>query len=699
MTGSTGIHAAKDWKKLWILCFLVTSAASALVATFVVLPLAFMAIQIDKPDRNRLAVDGILFASALLQGLLSGATFFMAFCGCCTAKGRKRVRYPIVLLRGDVKRARLLLIQTLCRNIRKLRDKKGKPDQLARNKHRAEKLHEDITVLKGLKPDDVTKAGLFADLDEHRVLSNPASSSQDRAMARLISHKALKGKLDTVRAKFSIVPDQKMVSHMKKTIKDKQPGHKAKKTADKPGQMKTGNRPAENIGKTQTQTDSTVENTEQMSDVIAEQSSSRGESSVSGVVEEGEIRPNTDKAKASSESPITVEIDVSTRNSESESEEDEEEENSEEEMEDDADSEMEEIPNPMTESTTQSQVNLSESRETNDQLSTKRTEPSTAKRKGPRKAACDAEEDEDEEEKEETTVTEGDDMFLREGDPDPEEDTDGRKVAPDSGGGLGVPLVARALPGESLFIGSLSGGRRGKHVKKGKFEKRTGKRPMERCRKSGETILVRLPSTPPPVLGSQTRGSSRVQARLRHHPDHGSWRHLSSDLHIRTPQGGWVEPPGPGNPSLYRPRDTNRTKWHESKVIEVETFRLPFKEASQSRKTCVNTRQVHWDLCRQNCHISNADMPIEARMLGIWVEMPGGACKACQGNKCTKFSQQEAGAGFLFLGRLLSLSGDDKPSSGGGGSKSGGASSGGSNSGSSMSNKQCKCGHTYAQHA
>ncbi|XP_078670907.1 uncharacterized protein LOC144911023 [Branchiostoma floridae x Branchiostoma belcheri] len=80
------------------------------------------------------------------------------------------------------------------------------------------------------------------------------------------------------------------------------------------------------------------------------------------------------------------------------------------------------------------------------------------------------------------------------------------------------------------------------------------------------------------------------------------------------------------------------------------------------------------------------------------VEMPGGACKACQGNKCTKFSQQEAGAGFLFLGRLLSLSGDDKPSSGGG-SKSGGASSGGSNSGSSMSNKQCKCGHTYAQHA
>ncbi|XP_035668055.1 uncharacterized protein LOC118410438 [Branchiostoma floridae] len=94
MTGSTGIHAAKDWKKLWIMCFLVTSAASALVATFVVLPLAFMAIQIDKPDPNRLAVDGILFASALLQGLLSGATFFMAFCGCCTAKGRKRVRYP-----------------------------------------------------------------------------------------------------------------------------------------------------------------------------------------------------------------------------------------------------------------------------------------------------------------------------------------------------------------------------------------------------------------------------------------------------------------------------------------------------------------------------------------------------------------------------------------------------------------------------
>ncbi|XP_078572395.1 uncharacterized protein LOC144859535 [Branchiostoma floridae x Branchiostoma japonicum] len=430
----------------------------------------------------------------------------------------------IVLLRRDVKRARLLLIQTLCRNIRKLRDKKGKPNQLARNKHRAEKLHEDITVLKGLKPDDVTKAGLFADLNEHKVLSNPASSSQDRAMARLISHKDLKAKLDAVRAKFSIIPNQKMVSHMKKTVKDKQPGHKAKKTADKPGQEDTGKRPAENTGETQTQTDSTAENTEQMSDVIAGQSSSHGESSVSGVGVDGEFRPNTDKTKASTESPSTVDIDISTGNSESESEDDEE--DSEEEMEEDAESEMEEISNPMTESptesTTQSQVNLSEGRETNDQLSTKRTEPLTAKRKGPRKAACDAEEDEDEdeEEKEETTVTEGDDMFLREGDPDPEEDAEGVKVALESGGGLGVPVVARALPGESLFIGSLSGGRRGKHVKKGKFEKRMGKRPMERgsSQKFAARGRPQQPSRVPGAGRAMKPSSSDSPAHL-----HPSW--------------------------------------------------------------------------------------------------------------------------------------------------------------------------------
>ncbi|XP_035665975.1 uncharacterized protein LOC118409213 [Branchiostoma floridae] len=72
----------------------------------------------------------------------------------------------------------------------------------------------------------------------------------------------------------------------------------------------------------------------------------------------------------------------------------------------------------------------------------------------------------------------------------------------------------------------------------------------------------------PPLLPvhHHRRGSARVQARLRHHPDHGSRRHLSSDLHIRTPQGGWgaVEPPGPGNPSLYRTRDTNRTKGRDA---------------------------------------------------------------------------------------------------------------------------------------
>ncbi|XP_066271607.1 uncharacterized protein [Branchiostoma lanceolatum] len=57
-----------------------------------------MAIEVDKlePDPKKLAVDGILLTAAVLQGLLSGATFLMAFCGCCTAKGRKRRHRPAV---------------------------------------------------------------------------------------------------------------------------------------------------------------------------------------------------------------------------------------------------------------------------------------------------------------------------------------------------------------------------------------------------------------------------------------------------------------------------------------------------------------------------------------------------------------------------------------------------------------------------
>ncbi|XP_066274982.1 serum response factor-binding protein 1-like [Branchiostoma lanceolatum] len=385
----------------------------------------------------------------------------------------------IVLLRGDVKRARLLLIQALCRNIRKLRDKKGKPEQLAKNQHRAEKLHEDITVLKGLKPDDVTKSGLFADFDEHKVLSDPTSSSKERAMARLISHKGLKSKLDTVRGKFNIIPGQKMASDMKKSVKDKRAGNKAKKTADKSGQGETEKRPAENTEHTQTPTDSSIDKVEKTSDTVAGQSSSDGASSAGDVGEEDKISQSKDAAKASTEISNTTEIVVSSRDSESESEEDGE--DSVEEMEEDVDSEEKETPDQTTESSieskTESQVNLTQSKEDNKQ-SVKRTEPTTVKRTGPRKAACDAEEDEDEEEKEETTVTAGDDMFLREGEPDPEEDTEGGKRTVDSGGVSGVPAVARALPGESLFIGSLAG--RSRNVKKGKFEKRTGKRPNER---------------------------------------------------------------------------------------------------------------------------------------------------------------------------------------------------------------------------
>ncbi|XP_078704001.1 uncharacterized protein LOC144928986 [Branchiostoma floridae x Branchiostoma belcheri] len=92
MTGAAGIQAAKDWKPCWILCFLITSALSGLVAICVVLPLSFVALGEDKLDTNRLAVDCILMVAAALQGILSAATFFMAFCGCCTVKGRKSSR-------------------------------------------------------------------------------------------------------------------------------------------------------------------------------------------------------------------------------------------------------------------------------------------------------------------------------------------------------------------------------------------------------------------------------------------------------------------------------------------------------------------------------------------------------------------------------------------------------------------------------
>ncbi|KAI8499332.1 Serum response factor-binding protein [Branchiostoma belcheri] len=383
----------------------------------------------------------------------------------------------IVLLRGDVKRARLLLIQTLCRNIRKLRSKKGNPAQLAKNQHRAEKLHEDITVLKGLKPDDVTKAGLFADLDEHKVLSDPSSSSKERAMARLISHKALRSRLDTVRAKFNIIPDQKIIPEIQKTVKDKQEGNKAKKTVDKPGQGETENRPTEKKENTQTPMEASIEKVQQSSD---------GGSSASSVGEGDEICLSKDEAKASTELPSTAEIVVSTGTKTSNSDEDEEE-DSEEEMEeedDDVESEVEEIPKLETESSmesrTESQLNIeSQSIESNNKQSDNRTEVAAVKRKGPRKAACDVEEeDEEEEKKEETTETEGDDMFLREGDPDPEEDLEGRRRSLGSGGSSERAPLGRAPPGESLFIGSLAG--RTRNVKKGKFEKRMGKRPTER---------------------------------------------------------------------------------------------------------------------------------------------------------------------------------------------------------------------------
>ncbi|CAH1255543.1 Hypp1556 [Branchiostoma lanceolatum] len=162
-------------------------------------------------------------------------------------------------------------------------------------------------------------------------------------------------------------------------------------------------------------------------------------------------------------------------------------------------------------------------------------------------------------------------------------------------------------------------------------------------------------------------GSARVQERLQ----------------------AQVLPPGPQDQHIHPDTSANGEQWRrrDQAFLVCTHHRRHQNEGETSFFAPSSSSGYAEEVLKSSCA---ADVP-------QWVEMPGGACKACQGNKCTKFSQQEAGAGFLFLGRLLSLSGDDKPS--GGGSKSGGASSGGSNSGSSMSNKQCKCGHTYAQHA
>ncbi|PIK38130.1 putative serum response factor-binding protein 1 [Apostichopus japonicus] len=67
----------------------------------------------------------------------------------------------VVIMRKTVKKVKVQVVKNLTRQIKQLRNKKGKPEELEKNKRRCDRLVEVMQAMKRWVPDDVTYSALM----------------------------------------------------------------------------------------------------------------------------------------------------------------------------------------------------------------------------------------------------------------------------------------------------------------------------------------------------------------------------------------------------------------------------------------------------------------------------------------------------------------------------------------------------------
>ncbi|XP_043916671.1 serum response factor-binding protein 1 isoform X2 [Protopterus annectens] len=146
-------------------------------------------------------------------------------------------------MRRDVKKARVLIIRKLTRHISKLKSKKGSEELISKNCKRAERLVEEIHVMKDLKPDIVTKMALQKDISFEKVCKKTDSSAKERAIARIVSHPLLSKKIADLKAAVKTFKEARQTPQKVQKLKEAsdqvkdtlQPAHMATGSVDKEG--------------------------------------------------------------------------------------------------------------------------------------------------------------------------------------------------------------------------------------------------------------------------------------------------------------------------------------------------------------------------------------------------------------------------------------------------------------------------------
>ncbi|CAL7945421.1 unnamed protein product [Xylocopa violacea] len=112
------------------------------------------------------------------------------------------INNEIVLLRKSVRQARIHVINKLVREAKKLRSSRDNEKQLEKFKNKADKFLREVSALKRIKNDDISKFGINNFKDVQKILQDPHTDDGTRAMAKVICHKSLNQKISEFLKKF-----------------------------------------------------------------------------------------------------------------------------------------------------------------------------------------------------------------------------------------------------------------------------------------------------------------------------------------------------------------------------------------------------------------------------------------------------------------------------------------------------------------
>lgn len=138
----------------------------------------------------------------------------------------------VVGMRAVVKRARLFVINELVKKIHKLRKRKGSEAVQSKNKNKADRLLEEIKILKNLKPDYVSKYALGSTEKFEVIVVKESSNLDMRAVARLAQQKFIQEQVANFRSEHSDWKELAaflMTKHTSREFKKKKTKEKMKK--------------------------------------------------------------------------------------------------------------------------------------------------------------------------------------------------------------------------------------------------------------------------------------------------------------------------------------------------------------------------------------------------------------------------------------------------------------------------------------